>query len=243
MPLVFSPLTEAVLDSAPRSLHPKVAFVMRQLGEPPEIDVTMAGAVADALAARGFDSIDADGSTGSKDYLERILGLIRSTSFTIAIFSEHTRGTAMANIALELGFAAMCGKPLLIVKSPQAAAPSDLKRTDWIVYDPANLPEFQRKIDQAIDQVVELEGFEATLLGVALEARSPDCAVALERAIKGFLISGAPGFIDAAETVLVRLNTVKDDKDIDDLERLRKETRTFIEQARATLAEQEQTGP
>jgi hypothetical protein len=117
VPLVFSPLSEAVLESAPKSLFPKHAFVMRQLGGPPDIDVTMTRIVEEVLTDRGFRFKDANASTGGKDFLERILGLIRSTGFTIAIFSNRTRKTAMANIALELGFAAMCGKPLMIVKS------------------------------------------------------------------------------------------------------------------------------
>ena len=45
--------------------------------------------------------------------------------------------TAMANIALEHGFASMCGKPLVIVKSKAAPSPSDLTRAYWIEYDPA----------------------------------------------------------------------------------------------------------
>ena len=62
------------------------------------------------------------------------MGLIRGTGFAIAIFSHETRFTAMAKITLELGFAALCGKPLIIVKSSEAKAPSDFVRTDWIDY-------------------------------------------------------------------------------------------------------------
>lgn len=123
MPLVFSPLSEAVLDFAPKSLFPKHAFVMRQLGDPPGVDLTMTRIVGEVLGARGFRIKDADPSTGGKDFLERILGLIRSTGFTIAIFSNKTRATAMANIALELGFAAMCGKPLMIVSQIKQRPP------------------------------------------------------------------------------------------------------------------------
>lgn len=149
MPLVFSPLTEAVLDRPPRNLLPKHAFLMRQLGKPPAIDIEMAGIVASVLADRGFAVTDAEGSTAGKDYLERIFGLIRSTGFTVAVFSHETRPTAMANIALELGFAAMCGKPLVIVKSAEATAPSDLKRTDWIEFAAEEQGRFEKKLHQA----------------------------------------------------------------------------------------------
>jgi hypothetical protein len=235
VPLVFSPLSEAVLDFAPKSLFPKHAFVMRQLGNPPDIDLTMTGIVGEVLEARGFRIKDADASTGGKDFLERILGLIRSTGFTIAIFSDRTRPTAMANIALELGFAAMCGKPLMIVKSEKAKAPSDLSRTDWIIYNQAQEARFRTKLGQALEGVESLVEYENTLLDVALNARTPDCAIAFERAIKGFLLSGERRFIESASKLLNILMSIAEGTAIADLERLRTDLNTFIRQARASL--------
>jgi hypothetical protein len=205
---------------------------MRQLGDPPAIDRTMAAAVQSLFRDRGFQVIDADGTTGGKDYLERIFSLIRGTGFTVAIFSHETRPTAMANIALELGFAAMCGKPLIIIKSREAVAPSDLKRTDWIEYNGRRYAAFDRKINQAIDEIENLGMWEADLLQASLEARSPDCAIAFERANKGFLLSGDPRFVAAAERILGILEGVEEGTSLGDLERLRSEVRTFIRQAR-----------
>ena len=230
MPLVFSPLTEAVLDSTPKRLLPKHAFVMRQLGEPPAIDQRMMEIVREVFEARGFPITDADESTGGKDFLERILGLIRSTGFTVAIFSHETRLTALANIMLELGFAAMCGKPLIIVKSDQAKAPSDISRTDWISYAPEQEDNFRRKLGQALDAIGDLVRYEDTLLGVALDARSIDCAVAFERANKGYLLSGERRFVDAAAAILARLNAAGETATIGDLERLRSEIGAFLRQ-------------
>jgi hypothetical protein len=208
---------------------------MRQLGNPPAIDLAMNTEVVRLFRARGFEAIDADASTGSKDYLERILGLIRGTGFTVAIFSHETRPNSMANIALELGFAAMCGKPLVIIKTPEAAAPSDLKRTDWIEYDDKDHAEFNRKLAQAIDEIERLCDWEHDLLQASLDAKSPDCAVGLERVNKGFLLSGSKHFITAAERILEILEGVEEGASLADLERLRNETRTFIRQARAAL--------
>ena len=235
MPLVFSPLSEAILDSPPRTLRPKCAFIMRQLGDPPAIDLRMNELVGDVFKERGFDTVDADGSTGSKDYLERILSLIRGTGFTLAIFSQETRIGSLANICLELGFAAMCGKPIIIVKSKEAAAPSDLKRTDWIDFEDSDLVSFRRKLNQGIDEIISLGDYEKNLLYVAVEARSPDCGVALERANKGFLLSGQKYFVNAAEKILAILDRVEDLGAIDDLERLKKDMKTFIHQARSAM--------
>ncbi len=236
MPLVFSPLTEAVIDSAPKQLLPKHVFVMRQLGQPPDVDLRMAQIVQDVLSRRGFKIVDADTSTGGKDFLERIVGLIRATGFTAAIFSHETRSTAIANIMLELGFALMCGKPLIIVKSEQAKAPSDITRTDWIDYDPDKEKRFISKIEQAADAIDGLIEYEYTLLNVALEARSMDCAIAFERANKGFLLSGEKRFMEAAAVILNRLNGHNEGASISDIERLRSEIRTFLHQARSTVA-------
>jgi hypothetical protein len=229
--LVYSPLAETVLETAPKALLPKHAFVLRQLGSPPEIDRRMWAIVEKVSKSSGFQIVDAAGSTGGKDFLERILHLIRGTGFTIAIFSHKTRATALANIMLELGFAAMCGKPLVIVKSQAAQAPSDLARTDCIDYDEGQEAAFRAKLKQAAQEIKSLGDMENALLQVALEARSTDCAIAFERAIKGFLITGEHQFVEAARKLIERLDTVADDKRINDVERLRSDIRTFVHQA------------
>jgi hypothetical protein len=209
---------------------------MRQMGKPSEIDLRMMQIVREAFEARGIRIVDADASTGGKDFLERILGLIRSTGFTVAIFSHKTRRTAMANIMLELGFAAMCGKPFVIVKTEQAEAPSDLKRTDWINYRPDQEGPFRAKLQQAVDSIEGLIEYEYNLLTVALDARLTDCAIAFERANKGFLLSGEQRFVDAAKAILDRLRTADEGMLISDLERLMSEIRTFLHQARMSIA-------
>lgn len=234
MPLIFSPLAEDILASIPKRLFPKQAFLMRQIGSPPAIDQRMAKLVAETFSARGFAVMDADDSSGGPDFLERILGLIRATGFTVAIFSEETRSNAMANIALELGFAAMCGKPLIIVKSANAKAPSDLTRTDWVVYDPVSEDSFRRKLIQAIDTIEDVGAYEERLLDIALNARSIDCAVSLERGIKAFLLTGNPTILDRLEIIEQKLKSATQPIGIDDLDRMRKEISLFVQQGRAS---------
>ncbi len=198
----------------------------------------MAEIVLDVFGRRGVQTKDADATTGGKDFLERILGLIRGTGFTVAIFSHDTRGSAVANIMLELGFAAMCGKPLVIVKSREAAAPSDFTRTDWIDYDAKDEDRFRRKLNQALDTIGELAVFEDTLLDVALNARSMDCAVAFERANKVFLLTSEARFLDKAEQIRERLENVGEENAIADLERLRGEIAMFVHQGRQALRDE-----
>jgi hypothetical protein len=236
VPLAFSPLSEDILSAPPKRLYPGHAFVMRQIGAPPVIDQRMAEIVREVFEVRGVMSKDADASTGGGDFLERILGLIRATGFTVAIFSHETRASAMANITLELGFAAMCGKPLVIVKSKEARPPSDLTRTDWIEYDPADEARFRAKLGQALDTIEEVGAFQDFLLQTALEARSIDCAVALERASKAFLLTSDATLIDKAEVIAERLEAAGAVDGVADLDRLRAEVSMFVRQGRAALA-------
>lgn len=231
MPLIFSPLSDEVVNRPPTVLLPKRAFIMRQIGKPPKIDANIHARVKSLLTQAGYKPIDATATTASKDYLERIIGLVRATGFTVAIFSEETRPDTMANIALELGFAAMSGKPLIICKSKGAAAPSDLKRTDWIEFDPAKPQDFARTMKKALSGLPELAKLEGDLLDVSLGARSIDCGIALERCNRGFLLTGQKAFIRTAEQVLERVNASSGDDSIGDLERLRSELKTFIRQA------------
>lgn len=205
---------------------------MRQIGDPPAIDTAMTALVTGSCGIRGLKTIDAGASTGSKDYLERIIGLIRGTAATIAIFSHQTRPTALANIALELGFAAMFGKPIMIVKSREAVAPSDLKRTDWIEFEDGKEAEFEQKLGLGLDELDKIADYQELLLDIALEATEMDCAVALERAIKAFLLSGEMRLLDKAERIRERLQPIQKQPQVDDLKRLHKEVSTFIRQGR-----------
>lgn len=235
MPLIFSPLSDDLIALPPRILFPRQCFVMKQIGTPPKLDTEITGSVEQILIARNFKVKDAGSSTGSKDYLERILGLIRGTGITIAIFSHQTRPSALANIMLELGFAAMCGKPLMIIKSVDADAPSDLKRTDWIDFNPADPPAFEEKVNQALDAVDELAEFEEQLLDISLDAASMDCAIAFERVQRAFLLSGEPRLLDKAKSIADRLLNTRNVDQVDDLNRLHNEVALFLSQGRKSI--------
>lgn len=122
------------------------------------------------------------------------------------------------------------------MKSKAAKAPSDLTRTDWIEYDPANESRFRRKLGQALDQIDAIASFTADLLELALEAPAMDCAIAFERASKAFLLTGDPRFLDAAKVIRQRLVPAARDDNIADLDRVRDEVALFIRQGRRAVA-------
>ena len=190
--------------------------------------------MGEVFTARGVRTKDAGSSTGGGDFLERILGLIRNTGFTVAIFSHQTRPNALANIHLELGFAAMCGKPLIIIKSKRAKAPSDLNRTDWIEYDENKEEVFRERLNLALDTVDESGPYETMLLEMALRANTVDCAIALERASRAFLLTSDPDVLGKAEEIGRRLNGAGADA-LPDLQRLKHELGMFIRQGKSAL--------
>ncbi len=132
---------------------------------------------------------------------------------------------------MELGFAVMCGKPLIIVKSQGAKPPSDLTRTDWIEFSPDNEKGFRRSLRQAFRAINETTKFEAIKLGTSLEAERMDCAIAFERAQRAFLLTGDSAIIDNVRSIRSRL---KDSSSIDDVHRLKDDLGVFIRQAEQT---------
>ena len=187
--------------------------------------------VNEVLAEHNITAIDAASSAGRNDFLERIIDLIRSTGLTIAIFSHETRGTALANIMLELGFAAIFGKPLLIVKSKEADAPSDLIRTDWIEFNAEKILEFRQKIVQAVGEVDQIAKHQEMLLDISLEAPQMDCAVAFERAQKAFLLAPNASLLEKIKTIKQRVMCYREIDQMSDLHRLHDEISAFSKQA------------
>ena len=233
MALVVSPVSENVLESVPHVLFPRTGFLMRQVGDPSNLDTRLADLVSRTLESEGYGTIDATDTTAAKDFLARIVELIRATGYTVAVFSEQTRPAALASIMLELGFAAMLGKPLMIVKSKAVAAPSNLTRTDRIEYDPHDETTFEKSLRQAAKELQRQGSRERELSEIALQARSMDCVIAFERVQKAFLLSGDARCVIAARAILEKLDGVSGDEEISGLERLRSDVRAFVRQAEA----------
>lgn len=129
----------------------------------------------------------------------------------------------------------MFGKPIMIVKSSAAVAPSDLKRTDWIEFEDGQEAEFEKKLGLGLDELDSIADYQELLLDTSLDAPEMDCAVALERAIKAFLLCGEGRLLDKAEIILNRLHPIQSQPQVDDLKRLHKEVATFIRQGRKTI--------
>lgn len=155
----------------------------------PLVDRTMEGTVCSVLEELDFEPIKATTKSGTKDFLEKIVQLIRGTGFGIAIFSQFTNATSLANIFFEVGLCNMLGKPVILVKNKDAKAPSDFIRTEWVTFS-NNEEQLRADLKKSLKDVVDLSKYFEILGEIAFEAKERDIELAFERYKQALLING-----------------------------------------------------
>jgi hypothetical protein len=192
MALIFSPLTEDVIEG-PYQPYPKGVFVMVQLGQGvSRLEAEMDSIIDAVLRQRKFRAIRATSERGQKDYLVKIIQLIRGCGFGTAIFSEYTPAPTLANIFFEIALCNLLGTPVIIVKSENAKSPSDFVRTEWVTYSGSKKQQLRNDYSNAVTSVVNLSKYYEKLGNLALEAEDVDLELAFERYRQSYLIDGRP---------------------------------------------------
>ena len=190
MALIFSPLTEDALEG-PYQPIPKGVFLMLQLGEgTSQLEIEMDNAVSSVLDERKFIPTRATTQRSQKDYLVKIIQLIRGCGFGTAVFSEYTPAPTLANIFFEIALCNLLGKPVIIVKSEDAKIPSDFARTEWVTYSQREKSQLKRDFSESVSSVLLLAKYYETLGDIAMEAEDVDLELAFERYRQSFLIDG-----------------------------------------------------
>ena len=192
MALIFSPLSEDALEG-PYQPYPKGVFVMLQLGDGvSHLESEMDKVVGSVLSQRKFKAIRATSERGQKDYLVKIIQLIRGCGFGTAIFSEYTPAPTLANIFFEVALCNLLGKPVVLVKSEGAKAPSDFVRTEWVTYSGSKETKLRSDYSDSVSSILMLAKYYETLGDLAIEAEDVDLELAFERYRQSFLIDGRP---------------------------------------------------
>jgi len=206
--LIFSPLSEDVLEG-PYEPKPRSVFVMAPLGAgKSQIETEMDDAVCIVLRHKRFQPINAISVSGNKDYLEKIIQLIRGCGFAVAIFSEFTPASTLANIFFEVALCNLFGKPVLLVKSANAKPPSDFVRTEWVAYDGSEQGKnFNKHFSRSAEQVIALADYYRKLGDLALAAEDVDLELAFERYKQALLITGNKALKKKIEAILAQLDT------------------------------------
>lgn len=181
MALIFSPLTEDALEG-PYQPFPKGVFLMLQLGDGvSQLESEMDKVVESVLGQRKFKAIRATSERGQKDYLVKIIQLIRGCGFGTAVFSEYTPASTLANIFFEVALCNLLGKPVIIVKSEEAKCPSDFVRTEWVTYAGKKKQQLRNDYTDSVSSVLKLAKYYETLGDLAIEAEDVDLELAFER--------------------------------------------------------------
>lgn len=190
MALIFSPLTEDALEGPYRPV-PKGVFLMLHLGEGvSRLESEMGKIVDGVLRQRKFQALRATTEPGQKDYLVKIIQLIRGCGFGTAIFSEFTPAPTLANIFFEVALCNLLGKPVVLVKSQEAKSPSDFVRTEWVTYRPRKQVQLRQDYSDSVSSILQLAQYYDTLGDLAVEAEDIDIELAFERYRQAYLIAG-----------------------------------------------------
>jgi hypothetical protein len=232
MPLLFSPIDEQELDS-PYEPRPRTAFLMMQLNDrADEREKFIAAETKQILRKARFSAVTASDVTGTGDFLNKIIDLIRSCGFAIAIFSDHTPAKTLANIFFEVGIATVLGKPIQLLLTGENPAPSDFVRSEWIPYTPGKEKEFRTTLSKGLERISAMADYYDKLGQVALEAKNADLELAFERFKQAILIGDHAGARKGMRLVIERLEDDQRTEGNDDMashrERLHRTATQFL---------------
>ncbi len=168
---------------------------MTQLGQPvpPKLQ-KMRGQITSQLQKKTFEFIDADSIVTGKDFLDKIWKMIISVPVGVAIIHEDMSPKTIANVFYELGMMDALGKRTIVVKSPDAAMPSDFVRTEHIEVAHDFNREFQSFLDSVREQESYFEEFAENL------EKNPLLSIDYLR--RAYLISGNHRYRAKAENLL-----------------------------------------
>ena len=161
--------------------------------------------VCSCLTRLRHDVKKASRQSGTKDYLEKIIQLIRGCGFGVAIFSEFTPASTLANIFFEIGLCGVLGKPVILVKSARAKPPSDFVRTEWITLQNGDRKKLGRDVEKSIKSIQDLAGYYESLGDIALGADEVDLELAFERYRQAILIGNRKPVRTKIKNILTKL--------------------------------------
>lgn len=204
MSLIFSPLSEDVLEG-PFTPQPKGVFIMLQLGEGiSKLESNIDKIVCGVLLKRHFTVIKSSTVRGHKDYLEKIIQIIRGCGFGVVIFSEYTPASTLANIFFEVALCNLLGKPVIIVKTEEAKVPSDFIRTEWVTYKEGKTTQLKKDFSDSVNTIQDGAKYYESLGDIAMAAEDIDLELAYERYKQSVLITNKKSVKNKIKKILLK---------------------------------------
>ncbi len=178
------------------------------------IEAEMQRVAREELAAQGFAVLVASEVPQSSDFLHKIISLIQSCGFGLAIFSDATPARTVGNIFFEYGYCLALGKPTqLVFGGDHNSVPSDFVRTEWRQHD-GDFERLRGSLREIVQGFANYADFVFELARAAEEAEEPDFALAYERFRRSYLIDGHERSSDGVRRIQARLRGPKKDVDI-----------------------------
>lgn len=211
MAVIFSPITEDVLKGPFKPLPRGVFFLTQSNSLISDIDEATSSKVEEYLLKNRFEVCRANRTRRTKDYLEKIISLIRGCGFCLSIVSRDTPSETLANIFFEIGIANLLGKPTILIKRGKMNLPSDFVRTEWVQYKEGEDAQFKKDFQDALDGVMEMSDYYHKLGELAFEASEPNLDLAFERFRQSALITGHEDSLNKIRDVLSTLDAIRTD--------------------------------
>jgi hypothetical protein len=174
------------------------------------LEESIDAAVCSCLKQLKYEVKKASRHSGTKDYLEKIVQLIRGCGFGIAIFSEYTPSSTLANIFFEVGLCYVLGKTVIIVKSAEAKPPSDFVRTEWIALQNGDMRKLRQDVAKAVATIKDAADYYESLGDIAMDAEEVDVELAFERYRQSILIGNRRTARGKVKALLRKLGKEKD---------------------------------
>ena len=194
--IIYSPLDgDALTSTIPSS--PRHCFLMTRLGRRvPEGVQAIRDSITRLCRKANYSVVDANARVTGRDFLMKIWRLIAATPLSVGVCHEDIPTATQMNIYYEMGVAQALGKETLLVKSPRAAVPSDLVRTEYVEFD----MEFDRRFTAYLESLQE----QAAHYELMADLLDRDPVLALDYLKRAFLISGDESLRAKAQAIRVQ---------------------------------------
>jgi hypothetical protein len=199
--ILFSPINQKELDPFYQPFPRRVFLMLQSNDRASEVEREMEYEVRALLTEMGFYPFAATDHSGTGDYLEKIVDLIRGCGFGVALYSDATESRSLGNIFFEIGISHLLGKPVQLLVAGANPTPSDFVRTEWIKFDPEAKTTSLGLLRRAFAQIEAYADYFYKLGEVAFEAELIDFELAFERFKQAVLIADHP----AARSKLLEL--------------------------------------
>lgn len=177
---------------------PRTCFLMTKLGDGVSKELSaVRKQLESSLDEYGFRLVDAESRVTGRDFLEKIWRMILEVPVGIVIIDSDMSEKTYANIFYELGIMQAYGKETLVIKTMEAAIPSDFLRTEYIPFNES----FESRIEKYLKNLEQLAEYYEKLA----DQLEKNPLLSLDYMRRAYLLSGDSSIRERARETLTEL--------------------------------------